>query len=65
MKSSRTVWELGPVEDFGFRGHKNIMNKVTRLLSLFLLPPNIIKIFKPLRSYGMHKNLAKKFLPGR
>ena len=75
IKLSQRVWELWPAEDFGFRAHKFIMKKVRvvslardisiRLLSLSLFQPNIIKYFKPLRSYGMHENLDKKFVQGR
>ena len=73
IKLSQTVWELWPAEDFGFRGHKNIMKKV-RVVSLASDMPTgtylclykiLSKYFKPFGSYGVLKNLAKKFVQGR
>ena len=57
IKLSHTVWKLWAAQDFSFRGHKNIMNKV-RVVSLacdmlihayrsLSMPvPNIIKIYQ-------------------
>ena len=54
-------------QDFGFRGDKYIRKKELSLLHTssgpYLCRYQILtKYFKPLRSYGVHKNLALKFL---
>ena len=49
IKLPQTVWELWPAQDFGMRGDKYKMEKVTVLLNttcLLVLIPNIIKIFQ-------------------
>ena len=63
---SQTVWELWHAQDFGLRGDKYI-TKVVNVDSLardtssspYLCLYQILSTyFKPLRSYGVHKNLA-------
>ena len=58
---------------FCFREHKYIMKKVgvvslacdTPTVLIFAFYQILSKYFKPLGSYGVHKNLAKKFAQGR
>ena len=50
----KTVWELSPVQDFGFRGGNYIM-KTVRVVSLARETP----VGPPLRSYKYYQNMSK------
>ena len=73
IKLFQIVSKLWPAQDFSFRGDKYITKKV-KIVSLAhgtsscpypYLYPILSKYFKPLRKYGVHKNLAKEFVQGR
>ena len=66
IKLFQTIWELWPAQDFSFRGDKYLLKKV-KSVSLaqgtssgpyLCLYPILSKYFKPLRGFGVHKNLA-------
>ena len=73
IKLSQTAWVIYPAQEFGFSGNNYIMKKVGVIclardnpsdpyLCLYQI---LSKYFKSLRSYKVHKNLAKKYVQGR
>ena len=64
MKLPKKVWELWAAQALGFRGDKYLTKKVvsfardTPTVLNLCIYQILIKYFKPLRSYGVHRNLA-------